>query len=55
MMRNKAGKLMGSDAKLKLLVVGHTDNVGGFESNRELPQQRAKAVVAALGWQRAHR
>ncbi len=42
------GKLMASDAKLKLLVVGHTDNVGGFESNRELSQRRAKAVVAAL-------
>ncbi|MEO6226860.1 MAG: OmpA family protein [Thermomonas sp.] len=42
------GKLMASDAKLKLLVVGHTDNVGGFESNRELSQRRAKSVVAAL-------
>lgn len=42
------GKLMASDAKLKLLVVGHTDIVGGFESNRDLSQRRAKAVVAAL-------
>jgi len=42
------GKLMASDAKLKLLVVGHTDTVGAFDSNRELSQRRAKAVVAAL-------
>lgn len=42
------GKLMTADTKLKLLVVGHTDNVGGFESNRELSQRRAKSVVAAL-------
>lgn len=42
------GKLMAADAKLKLLVVGHTDTVGAFESNRELSQRRAKAVVAAL-------
>lgn len=42
------GKLMAGDATLKLLVVGHTDSVGAFESNRELSQLRAKAVVAAL-------
>lgn len=42
------GKLMAGDAALKLLVVGHTDSVGAFESNRELSQRRAKAVVAAL-------
>ena len=39
---------MASDAKLMLLVVGHTDNVGSFETNRDLSQQRAKAVVTAL-------
>ncbi|MEO5560319.1 MAG: OmpA family protein [Dokdonella sp.] len=42
------GKLMAGDATLKLLVVGHTDTVGAFESNRELSQRRATAVVAAL-------
>jgi outer membrane protein OmpA-like peptidoglycan-associated protein len=33
---------------LKLLVVGHTDNVGDFESNRDLSQRRAGSVVNAL-------
>ncbi|MBV9489754.1 MAG: OmpA family protein, partial [Verrucomicrobia bacterium] len=33
---------------LKLLVVGHTDNVGDFESNRDLSQRRAASVVNAL-------
>lgn len=42
------GKLLAGDPALKLLVVGHTDAVGGFESNRDLSQRRAKAVVAAL-------
>lgn len=41
-------KLMKADPKLRLLVVGHTDTVGAFESNRDLSQRRAKAVVAAL-------
>ena len=29
------------EPNLKLLVVGHTDNVGDFESNRNLSQRRA--------------
>jgi outer membrane protein OmpA-like peptidoglycan-associated protein len=33
---------------LKLHVVGHTDNVGGFEFNLGLSKKRADAVVAAL-------
>lgn len=41
-------KLMKSDPKLRLLVVGHTDTVGGFDSNRDLSQRRAKSVVASL-------
>lgn len=41
-------KLMKADPKLRLLVVGHTDTVGAFESNRDLSQRRAKSVVAAL-------
>ena len=32
----------------QLLVVGHTDNQGGLESNQDLSRQRAVAVVAAL-------
>ena len=32
----------------KLLVVGHTDNVGTFAFNMDLSQRRAAAVVAAL-------
>ena len=41
-------KLLKSDAKLRLLVVGHTDTAGGFDDNMELSKQRAAAVVAAL-------
>ena len=42
------GKLMAADGTLKLLVVGHTDTVGRFESNRDLSQRRANTVAAAL-------
>jgi OmpA-OmpF porin, OOP family len=41
-------KLLKDNATLKLLVVGHTDNVGSFASNMELSQRRASAVVSAL-------
>jgi len=41
-------KLLKSDAGLKVNVVGHTDNVGGIESNMKLSQDRANAVVQAL-------
>lgn len=41
-------KLMQEDPTLKLLVVGHTDNVGEFELNRDLSNKRAAAVVQAL-------
>ena len=41
-------KLMQQDAKLKLYVVGHTDNVGGLDYNMKLSQQRAEAVVKEL-------
>lgn len=37
-----------SDSKVKLHVVGHTDSVGGFESNLQLSRRRADAVAAAL-------
>jgi OOP family OmpA-OmpF porin len=41
-------QLLKSTPAMKLLVVGHTDNVGGFASNMDLSQRRAAAVVAAL-------
>ena len=42
------GKLLAADPALKLLVVGHTDNAGAFEFNRDLSNRRAAAVVEAL-------
>lgn len=41
-------KLLQQDPKLKLYVVGHTDNVGGLDYNMKLSQQRAEAVVKEL-------
>jgi OOP family OmpA-OmpF porin len=41
-------KLLSQDAKLKLYVVGHTDNVGGLDYNMKLSQARAEAVVKVL-------
>ena len=41
-------KLLKGNARLKLYVVGHTDNVGKFESNIRLSQARAAAVVNEL-------
>ncbi|HTF99711.1 MAG TPA: OmpA family protein [Nitrospirota bacterium] len=41
-------KLLKNDPALKLYVVGHTDNVGAFDSNIKLSQSRAAAVVNAL-------
>jgi outer membrane protein OmpA-like peptidoglycan-associated protein len=40
--------LLRTDNGLKLLVVGHTDNAGGFDYNRNLSQRRAEAVVTRL-------
>lgn len=39
-------KLLAAEPELKLHVVGHTDNVGGYEANLSLSKQRADAVVA---------
>jgi outer membrane protein OmpA-like peptidoglycan-associated protein len=41
-------KLLKRDASLRLYVVGHTDNVGGIESNMKLSRDRANSVVQAL-------
>jgi outer membrane protein OmpA-like peptidoglycan-associated protein len=40
--------LLKKNTGLKLLVVGHTDNVGSFQFNMDLSQRRAAAVVAVL-------
>ena len=45
---DEIGKLLAADNTLKLLVVGHTDNAGAFEFNRDLSNRRAAAVVEAL-------
>lgn len=42
------GKLLAADRSLKVLVVGHTDNAGTFDFNRDLSNRRAAAVVEAL-------
>ncbi len=41
-------KLLKADQGLKIHVVGHTDNVGGVESNIKLSHERAEAVLQAL-------
>jgi len=44
----EVSKLLQQDAKLKVYVVGHTDNVGTLASNMTLSSQRAAAVMKAL-------
>jgi outer membrane protein OmpA-like peptidoglycan-associated protein len=41
-------QLMKSDAKLALIVVGHTDNQGAYDYNVDLSRRRADAVVKSL-------
>jgi outer membrane protein OmpA-like peptidoglycan-associated protein len=45
---DEIAKLMRQSERLKLLVVGHTDNVGTYQFNSELSQRRAAEVVSAL-------
>lgn len=45
---DEIAKLLKREPGLKLHVVGHTDNVGGYESNMALSKRRADAVVATL-------
>jgi outer membrane protein OmpA-like peptidoglycan-associated protein len=41
-------KLLQQDPKLKLYVVGHTDNQGALDMNMDLSKRRADSVVQAL-------
>jgi outer membrane protein OmpA-like peptidoglycan-associated protein len=45
---DEIAKLLTANRSLKLLVVGHTDNVGGFAPNLDLSKRRAESVVAQL-------
>ncbi|MBC8026886.1 MAG: OmpA family protein [Steroidobacteraceae bacterium] len=45
---DEIAKLLAANRSLKLLVVGHTDNVGGFGPNLDLSKRRAESVVAQL-------
>jgi OOP family OmpA-OmpF porin len=44
----EVAKMLKADAGLKVFVVGHTDSVGGVDSNLKLSQGRAEAVLQAL-------
>jgi len=45
---SEIAKLLKNNDALKLYVVGHTDNVGSFDSNMKLSKERADAVAKAL-------
>ncbi len=44
----EVAKLLKGNSKLKVYVVGHTDNVGGLAANMDLSKRRAAAVVLSL-------
>jgi outer membrane protein OmpA-like peptidoglycan-associated protein len=44
----EVGKVLGQDSKMKIYVVGHTDNVGPLAGNVDLSNRRAAAVVQLL-------
>ena len=44
----EVAKLLQGDPKLKLYVVGHTDNQGALDLNMDLSRRRTEAVLAAL-------
>ena len=45
---SEIAKLLQADPRLKLYVVGHTDNQGALELNMDLSRRRAEAVFSAL-------
>lgn len=45
---DQIGRLLRENPDLELLVVGHTDNQGGFDYNIDLSRRRAAAVAEAL-------
>jgi len=44
----EVAKMLKQNPRLKVYVVGHTDNVGGLVANLDLSKRRAASVVAAL-------
>ena len=45
---SEIAKLLKNNGALNVYVVGHTDNVGSFDSNMKLSKDRADAVVKGL-------
>jgi len=45
---SEIAKFLAANKAIKIIVVGHTDNVGSIEANQTLSQQRATAVANAL-------